>query len=145
MNTPSKLASFDRRQLLTGIGAVAATAVIPHSTANSQESRRGKAIVNNRVNQSVVHWCFKPMKLELLARHAAEMGIKSVELIAPKDWPILKKHGLECAITPSHGFAQGFADPEMHDECIQKLTSAIDATSAARSRAVAKHFGRSSW
>lgn len=129
---PSK--PLDRRQLLTGVGAVAASAVLATSTAaqaDAPASGSGKAIVNNRIKQSVVHWCFRPMKLETLARHAAAMGIKSVELVSPKDWPILKKHGLECAITSSHGFARGFADPDKHDECIAKLTTAIDATSAA--------------
>ena len=113
MNSPSKPTSLDRRQLLTGLGAAAAASVIPFSTAAAEESDHGKTIVNNRINQSVVHWCFKPMKLETLSRHAAEIGIKSVELITPKDWPILKRYGLKCAITPSHGFAKGFADTAM--------------------------------
>ena len=36
-----------------------------------------------RINQSVVSWCFNPMKVETLARAAVKMGIKSVELVSP--------------------------------------------------------------
>src|SRR6266496_6799882 len=84
---------------------------------------------NGRINQSVIHWCFKPMPVEELAAHAASMGLKSVELVAPEYWPTLKKLGLICAISPSHGFTKGFAHKEEHAECIETLRKQIDATS----------------
>jgi hydroxypyruvate isomerase len=89
------------------------------------------AITKGRIRQSVVHWCFNPMTVETLAREAAAIGIKSVELVAPEHWPTLKKYGLVCAISGSHGFAKGFADPSHHAECLDKLAKSIDATSAA--------------
>jgi hydroxypyruvate isomerase len=71
------------------------------------------------------------MSVEALAREAAAMGLVSVELVSPSEWPMLKKLGLVCAISGSHGFAKGFADPSHHAECLEKLTESIDATSAA--------------
>jgi len=84
-----------------------------------------------RIRQSVVHWCFKPMPVEELATHAARLGLKSVELVAPEYWPMLKKRGLVCAITPSHGFAKGFAHKEEHAECLAILRRSIDESSEA--------------
>jgi hydroxypyruvate isomerase len=66
-----------------------------------------------------------------LARHAARLGISSVELIDPKEWPMLKELGLTCAIAGSHGFAKGFAHLEEHDECLTVLRSRIDECAAA--------------
>ncbi len=86
---------------------------------------------NNRIQQSVVHWCFRPMSVEELALESAKMGIQSVELIGPEHWATLKKHGLICAISGSHGFAKGFAHTEEHAECIERLRKSIDATAAA--------------
>lgn len=86
---------------------------------------------NGRINQSVIHWCFKPMPVEELAEHAARMGLKSVELVGPEYWPALKKLGLICAITPSHGFAKGFAHVEEHAECLAILRKRIDETADA--------------
>ena len=83
-------------------------------------------IQKGRINQSVIHWCFKPMTPEELAGHAAKMGMSSVELVLPEFWPALKKLGLTCAIAPSHGFAKGFAQPSEHDECIKILRERID-------------------
>ncbi len=84
-----------------------------------------------RINQSVVSWCFNPMKIETLARAAVKMGIKSVELVSPKSWPMLKKLGLTCAITPTHGFRTGFAHKEEQPACIDILRKRIDETAEA--------------
>jgi hydroxypyruvate isomerase len=84
-----------------------------------------------RIRQSVVHWCFKPMSVEELAAHAVRLGLESVELVAPEYWPGLKKLGLMCAMTPSHGFAKGFARKEEHAECLDVLRRRIDESAAA--------------
>lgn len=101
-----------------------------HSGSQSAESP-ARPIKNNRINQSVVQWCFRPMSVEDLAANAARLGLKSVELIGPENWAILKKHNLICAISGSHGFAKGFAHKEEHEECLDKLRKSIDATSEA--------------
>ncbi len=71
------------------------------------------------------------MSVEELATHAARLGLESVELVAPEHWPMLKKLGLVCAITPSHGFAKGFAHKEEHAECLGILRRSIDESAEA--------------
>jgi hydroxypyruvate isomerase len=66
-----------------------------------------------------------------LIGHAAKLGLKSVELVGTEHWPLLKKNGLICAITGSHGFAKGFAHTEEHGECLASLRKSIDATAEA--------------
>jgi hydroxypyruvate isomerase len=80
---------------------------------------------HNRIRQSVVPWCFKPMPEQELIGHAHDMGMPSVELIAPEHWPELKRRGMVCAISGSHGFAKGFAHREEHAECLEVLTQRI--------------------
>ncbi len=87
-------------------------------------------ITRGRIRQSVCHWCMKPLTVEELARGAAAMGLQSVELIGPEHWPVLKEHGLTCAIAGSHGFSKGFAHTEEHDECVDALRQSIDACAA---------------
>lgn len=71
------------------------------------------------------------MGAEDLAGHAAQLGLKSVELVAPESWSMLKKLGLICAMVPSHGFAKGFAHREEHDECLKLLRERIDLAAEA--------------
>ena len=46
-------------------------------------------VKNGRIKQSVVPWCFNPMPVAELAKHSAALGLKSVELCDPKEWPML--------------------------------------------------------
>jgi hydroxypyruvate isomerase len=116
----------------TVLAAAAASLATTAGAANEDPKPAADRPINRgAIRQSVVHWCFSPMSVDELAREAAAMGIQSVELVAPEHWPTLKKYGLICAISGSHGFAKGFADPKHHDECLEKLRQSIDATSAA--------------
>ena len=126
---------MNRRSALTTL-ATAATAGLATAFAAEETSSQGQVtarrpeenpnrITNVRIRQSVVPWCFNPMPVEELARHAAAMGLKSVELCDPKHWPLLKELGLTCAIAGSHGFAKGFANRGEWDECHAKLRERI--------------------
>jgi hydroxypyruvate isomerase len=129
---PNKAARASRRRFLRRAGgaAVAAAAVLPRLAAAPEDAGFYR-VKNNRIRQSVVHWCFNPMSVAELAGHAARMGCQSVELVGPEHWPTLRQHGLICAISGSHGFARGFAHVEEHDECIARLQKSIDATADA--------------
>ena len=118
-----------RRTLLAGLAAAGTTAAMSQNAPAAAPLADDPAwkVAKGRIHQSVVHWCFKPMSVENLARHAAAMGLKSVELVAPTDWPILKKHGLTCAIAGSHGFVKGWNDKANWDFCSEKITAAITA------------------
>ena len=124
---------LNRRNALKRMGgglALSAAATLPSVVRGADEPQVYTAR-NGRIQQSVIHWCFKPMPVEELANHAARMGLKSVELVASEYWATLKKLGLICAISPSHGFAKGFAHKEEHAECLDVMRKQIDLTSEA--------------
>jgi len=136
---------ISRRGLLAGAaGAMAAAATQLPGAAQARQPllrRRtqatGPAVTKGRIKQSVANWCFmadcsvKPWSLDQLCKNAVDLGIKSVELVDPPDWPTLKKYGLICALSNSHGFVRGFNDKKNHDWCIDILKKSIDDTSAA--------------
>lgn len=85
-----------------------------------------------RLRQSIVRWCFqKHWDLDGLCRVAKDLGCESVELVGPQEWPVLKRHGLACAIAGSHGFEKGMNNPKYHEACIAKIRESIDACAAA--------------
>jgi len=130
-----------RRGLLSGaVGAAAAAAVgVPRvvQAAGDKPWLTQPAVTNGRINQSVCNWCFmndcsvKPMSLDELCAHAARIGIQSVELVDPPDWPTLKKHGLICALANSHGFVKGWNHKENWPMCQEKIVASVDACAAA--------------
>ena len=126
-------APFPRRTALKGLAATAVLACTggvraqPAPPAGAPPYR----VRNGRIRQSVVPWCFNPMPVPELARHAAAMGLQSVELCATSHWPLLKELGLTPAIASSHGFAKGFAHRSEHAECLTILRKRIEECAAA--------------
>lgn len=127
MNHPVVTRRTALKTAATAAAAVLASRTLPAVAGEAAPYR----IKNGRIRQSVVPWCFNPMPVPELARHAAAMGLQSVELCDPKFWPELKQLGLTPAISSSHGFARGFAQPAQHEECLTILRKRIDDCAAA--------------
>jgi hydroxypyruvate isomerase len=96
-----------------------------------REATDDRVVTNGRIRQSVVSWCYEPMALETLAGHAAAIGLEAVENVPPKDWDVLKRHGLVCAMTVGHLFVDGMNRKENHTACIEQLNACIDANADA--------------
>jgi hydroxypyruvate isomerase len=89
----SKAKQITRRSMIAGAGALSAAA------GAGQAMPQGDNVVKNgRLKQSVCKWCYRDMSLEELSQQAAAMGIVSVELLTQEEWPVVKKHGLVCAV-----------------------------------------------
>ena len=80
-----------------------------------------KLPLRGRVNHSVCKWCYPNHSVEELAQAAATIGLKSVELLEPHEWPILEKYGLVCAmpfgprIEGKDRLTDGFNEPSNHE------------------------------
>lgn len=138
MNRTSDIESSPRmgRRLWLGAAAGLAGASLLRrrhagGQATAEDAPAGRVATKGRLKQSVCQWCFEPMDIETLARNAAAMGIQSIELVPPDKWPILKKHGLICALSSSHGFVEGWNRKENYAMCTERVKQAIDATAAA--------------
>src|SRR5205085_10604037 len=69
--------------------------------------------------------------IDRMCQVAKQLGCASVELVDPKDWPTLKKHGLVCALAASHWFDKGMNNPKYQEMCIEKIRKAVDACAEA--------------
>lgn len=117
---------MNRREFI----ATSAAASIISSAQAAEIPDAAWKIEHGKLKQSVVTWCFKPLSVPEIAKAAAAMGLKSVELVGPEHWPLLKELGMTCAIARSHGFAKGFAHKEQHEECLASLQKGIENASA---------------
>ena len=61
------------------------------------------------------------------------MGMKSIELQGPEDWPTLKKYGLHCAMPwgAGMGIEKGFNNPALHDELVASYEGIFPKLKAA--------------
>ncbi|MCU0917949.1 MAG: TIM barrel protein [Planctomycetes bacterium] len=112
-----------RRKVLRVIaGSTAGVAAAPMTSGREQPAGA------SRIRQSIAYWCVQQYwSVEKTCQVARELGCRSVELVEPKDWPVLKKYGLVCAIANSHWFDKGMNNPQYHEMCLGKLREAIAA------------------
>ena len=121
-----------RRQMLgTVAGAAALGALRPLA------SPAWAAAAKHHLTQSVCLWCYndfltrEKVSLDTFAAACAGLGLKSVELTTPDQWPTLQKHGLICAMTPSHPIPKGVNHVKNHEECLDKIRKGIGASADA--------------
>jgi len=137
-----KQVGMNRRRWLGGAAAAVGAMGFGGRLWSAERRKRrvleeGPAVTKGRIRQSVCDWCFignsspQPWTLEELCQKAKALGILSVELVQPKDWPILKKYGLVCAMAPSHGFVKGWNHKENWPMCKEKIEQAVDAAAEA--------------
>jgi hydroxypyruvate isomerase len=103
----------------------------PPEQQGPQNQHSLRTVRIGRIQQSVCRWCYGQVPLETLAGWAAEIGLRSVELVNPDEWPILKKYGLICAMSNSHGITKGLNRKENHQECLEKIRLSIEQTAEA--------------
>ena len=127
MNTSARIS---RRSSITAL-ATAVVGVWANAKVGAvQEGAPTK--LKGLIHHSVCKWCYK-MPLEDLCREAKAMGLESIELLGPKEWPILKKYGLTCAMASGAGMgiAEGFNHVENHDKLVESFTQVIPQVTEA--------------
>jgi hydroxypyruvate isomerase len=120
---------LSRREALTRLGAAIGTAgALGAGVAAAQDAPAPAERVGpewsppcGRLKQSVSKWCYDPMPLDDLCRNAAAMGLTSVELVDEPDWPVLKRHGLLCAMANGPGpIESGWNREANHDALVRE-------------------------
>jgi hydroxypyruvate isomerase len=116
-----------------GAAAFAGATIMTRTTAAEENEPLENVVREGRIRQSIVQWCFgSHWDVPKTIQVAKAIGCKSVELISPKFFPMLKENGLECAIasvdmSPGPAFARGFNNPKHREKVLQATRDSIDA------------------
>lgn len=124
-----------RRSAIKKMTAITTAAML----GNSLQARLSAAELaidkqlKGRINHSVCRWCYKGISLEDLCKAAKNIGIASIELLHPDEWPVLKKYGLTCALprAADMGIEKGFNDPQYHDALVKGYEEVIPKVAAS--------------
>jgi len=92
-----------------------------------------------RLKHSLAYWCLNATEwqwdIHQVCRMACSLGYRSVELVPPELWPVVKAHGLTMALAhngmPDPVFVKGLNNPRYRDEVIETTRRTIDDCAAA--------------
>jgi hydroxypyruvate isomerase len=121
--------SLSRRKSLKTITGTAALLSFPvpifyKSYAGQSGSNHRKT---GKIRHSACRWCYNDIPLETLCAEGSKMGLESIDLVGPKDWPVVKKYGMTSAMGNGAelGIAKGWNDPQYHDTLIKNYLEII--------------------
>lgn len=117
----------------TAVQSIAIGGIAAMSSFNSATSSAATTARKGNINHSVCRWCYGGIALEELCQAAKSMGITSIDLQGPKEWPTLKKYGLTCAMGngAGMGITRGFNRIELHDKLVADYETLIPQAAAA--------------
>lgn len=124
----------NRRRALKSI--IAGTAALSTGTMLSSFGKMTdthSGLLKGNINHSVCRWCFNQLSVEELAIAAKEMGLKAIDLVGPKDWPILQKYGLESSMCNGAeiNLVNGFNDKQYHSTLLKNYSDMIPLVAKA--------------
>jgi hydroxypyruvate isomerase len=83
--------------------------------------------LKNNINHSVCQWTYPHLSLDSLCLLVKKIGFSAIDLIGPKDWPTLKKHGIDSSMCNGAeiGLTKGWNDIQYHTQLIKNYTDHI--------------------
>ena len=120
--------------MIKNIGGAMALSTLGINLGYAQpEGKITPVVLKGNIKHSVCSWVFEGISLEELAKACVDIGIASIELLGEKDWAMLNKYGLICAlgIATEYGIIKGFNRLEHHDKLIADYAAMIPKAAAA--------------
>ncbi len=118
------------KNILAGTAALAVPGSLLANTPKMGKKSKG---LKGNINHSVCRWCFSQLSLEELCVAVKKIGFSAIDLVGPKDWPILKKHGVFSSMCNGAeiSLVKGWNDKQYHETLIKNYTEYIDLVAAA--------------
>jgi len=128
-------------KITQGAATLAAVASLPPRLQAADDAQAPK--LKGNIHHSVSAWCYnglfngskdKPAKMtfEDYCRECAKLGLESVELLGPDQWPAVKKAGLTCAMCNGpDNIPYGWNRIDHHDVLLPKFEKAIPQVAEA--------------
>jgi hydroxypyruvate isomerase len=123
--------------MLAGAAALTASPTLSFAemTENQQSEIRNlqSPIRKGNIRHAVCRWCFNDTPLDTLCVFAKQIGISAIDLVGPKDWDTLKKHGIDSSMCNGAeiNLVDGFNDPKFHDKLVQNYSEMIPLVAKA--------------
>jgi hydroxypyruvate isomerase len=122
---------FTRREILASLACSAALAVGSRASAAPENAIPVKTS-RSAFRHSVCKWCYPHIPLDTLAAAAAGLGLSSIELLNPDEWPVVRAHGLTCAMANgTMTIPKGLNRLEHHVALVPSMIERIQACAEA--------------
>jgi hydroxypyruvate isomerase len=114
------------KNMLTATAAIGAATSLPLVAEANKKDKPLK--FKGNINHSVCQWCYNFMPLEDLCKLVKKIGFNAIDLIAPKDWPMLQKYGIFSSMCYTNGdisLTKGLNNKNYSEKIVGQLLEVI--------------------
>jgi len=120
-----------RRNAIKNMGLATGGLLLSNSCASETTPTLKKETTDQlkgNINHSACWWCYSDMEFGQFIDHAKDVGLKSIELTTPEQWPDLVKNGLTCAVGTDKfaSLTEGFNNPANHEKLLAPYLKLIE-------------------
>jgi hydroxypyruvate isomerase len=118
------------KKLAAGSFAIAASPISSFAVTNDDENMKK---LKGNINHSVCRWPYNHLKLDELCVLVKKLGFSAIDLVGPKDWDVLKKHGIYSSMCNGAeiNLVDGWNDKKNHPTLIKNYTTHIELVAKA--------------
>ena len=125
---------MNRRTLIQSLAlGTAGMAVAGKSFAQADDESEILSLKGN-INHSVAYWTCSFLPLDEMCQLVKKIGFSAIDLLAPKDWPTLQKHGIHCSMCYTAGkisLTEGWNNKDNHAWLVRDFEEAIPLVARA--------------
>lgn len=128
MNSSSRREAI--KKIATGAAGFATVGPLSSFAAEQEESMNLKGTINH----SVCYWTHNFLSLDELCVLVKKIGFNAIDLLTPKEWPTVQKHGITCSMCYTAGkisLTEGWINQKNHEWLIKDYLEAIPLVAAA--------------
>lgn len=122
---------MSRRNMLKTLGSAAVMSGMAPLTSFSNENKMNA--LKGNIKHSVCRWTFGALSLDELCREIKSIGFTAIDLVGPKDWPVLKQHGIYSSMCNGAeiNLVDGWNEPAFQTTLIKNYTEHISLVAKA--------------
>src|ERR1043165_5308196 len=124
MNTSNRRDAL--KKMVAGTAAITTAPLINSFAGETRKPKKYK--LKGNINHSVCQWTYNFISVEELCVEVKKIGFSAIDLIAPKDFPTLKKYGIYSSMCYHAGkvsLTEGWNHTENHPQLIKDYTEGI--------------------
>jgi hydroxypyruvate isomerase len=123
-----------RNWIKQAAAGTAALALNPAGLMAIEHENDVRKKLKGNINHSVCSWTYNFLPLEEQCKMVKKLGFSAIDLLAPKDWPLIQKHGIYCSMCYTAGkisLTEGWNNRNFHPGLIRDFTEAIPLVAKA--------------
>src|ERR1043166_3798874 len=107
--------------------ALGSVAIGSAGLTSFESSEKNNYKLKGNINHSVCWWTYNFIPLDVLCIAVKKIGFSAIDLVGPKDWPILKQHGIFSSMCNGAeiSLTKGWNDKQYHSTLVKNYSEHI--------------------